>query len=300
MARVLALGEELANLGKQEQSPSSAPTIPTPPKAEVVRLPVWPDAARAMPNCILRSALFGAIRRGPRRFLQAEPIAAIDGIEIRYTGPRLDQNDLTVYEILLHIQREHDLGREIRVRAYELLKRTGKVDTGGNREVLYESLMRLGATMVDVVIGSKSYAGSLVDEVSQDKNTREYAIILNHKLRPLFDRDQYTLIDWQIRQALNGHQLAQWLHGFYSSHAKPLPMNIETLHRLCGSEAVLLSDFAKKLRKALDAVTEACKVNGEVFKHEICGNLVRVEKKASASQQRHLIKRTTKSKQPRK
>ena len=29
--------------------------------------------------------------------------------------------------------------------------------------------------------------------------------------------------------------LAQWLHGFYASHAKPFPIKIETLHRLCGS-----------------------------------------------------------------
>jgi len=26
--------------------------------------------------------------------------------------------------------------------------------------------------------------------------------------------------------------LAQWLHGFYASHAKPFPIKIETLHRL--------------------------------------------------------------------
>lgn len=38
-----------------------------------------------------------------------------------------------------------------------------------------------------------------------------------------------------MRHALDGHQLAQWLHGFYASHAKPFPIKIETLHRLCGS-----------------------------------------------------------------
>jgi exonuclease V gamma subunit len=106
-------------------------------------------------------------------------------------------------------------------------------------------------------------------------------------------------VEWGVRHALDGHQLAQWLHGFYASHAKPFPLKVETLHRLCGSEAGLMSDFAKKLRKALDAVAEASTAHGEGFSYDIRGDLVHVEKRASGPQRRHLAKLASKPRKPR-
>jgi len=52
-----------------------------------------------------------------------------------------------------------------------------------------------------------------------------------------------------------------------------------------------MSDFAKKLRKALDALTEASNANEQPFSYEIRGDLVSVERKASATQRRHLAKK---------
>src|SRR5690606_28110963 len=103
--------------------------------------------------------------------------------------------------------------------------------------------------------------------------------------------DQFTQVDWSVRHALDGHQLAQWLHGFYASHAKPFPLKIETLHRLCGSEAGEMWKFAQTLRQALDAVAEACAAHGEGFSYEIRGDLVHVEKRPSLPQRRHLAKK---------
>ena len=77
-----------------EPAPPAAPVPDKPPvRAEVIRLPTWVEAVRGVPNMALRSALFGAIRRGPRRYLQRVLVAAIDGLQISYTGPRLDQGD---------------------------------------------------------------------------------------------------------------------------------------------------------------------------------------------------------------
>lgn len=65
--------------------------------SKVVQLPVWPEAVRTVPNAVLRSALFGAIRRR-RRYMQGELIASVDGVRVLQTGPRLDQVDLDVWE----------------------------------------------------------------------------------------------------------------------------------------------------------------------------------------------------------
>lgn len=72
-----------------------------------------------------------------------------------------------------------------------------------------------------------------------------YVIRLNPKLGVLFRDDQFTDVDWTIRHALRGKPLAQWIHGFYSSHARSYDLKVETLHRLCGSRARSLTDFKK-------------------------------------------------------
>ena len=40
------------------------PPAPKPPPVEDRRLPAWPEAVRGVPNGVLRSALFGAIKKG--------------------------------------------------------------------------------------------------------------------------------------------------------------------------------------------------------------------------------------------
>nr|WP_049791317.1 plasmid replication initiator TrfA [Alicycliphilus denitrificans] len=110
----------------------------------------------------------------------------------------------------------------------------------------------------------------------------------------MYGADQFTQVDWAVRHALDGQPLAQWLHGFYASHAKPFPLKVETLHRLCGSEATLMSDYAKTLRKALDAVAGAGAAHGEGFSYAVRGDLVHVEKKGSDAQRLHLVKKAAK------
>lgn len=255
-----------------------------------VKLPVWPEAVRAVPNGFLRSALFGAIAKGRRRFVKGEQIAALEGVEMRYTGERLDQGDLDVWQTILHIARLQELGDECRITSYALLKLMGKTDTGKNRTTLHTRITRLRANAVEIKQGRFSYIGGLVDEAFKDEKTQEWVIVLNPKLRVLFATDQFTQVEWAIRQTLDGKPLAQWLHGYYASHAKPYPVKVETLHRLCGSEAVRMDHYRQDLRKALDAVVEACTFHGEEFGYDIRCDLVHVEKQAKGPQRRHLVK----------
>ncbi|QPC31689.1 TrfA family protein [Caldimonas thermodepolymerans] len=194
-----------------------------------------PETVRAVPNGFLRSALFGAIAKGRRRYINGEDLAAVDGVTIRYKGERLDQGDLDVWESVLHAVRLQELGSRCRVTSYALLKLMGKTDTGKNRATLQTRIERLVANAVTVKQGRYTYIGGLIRFAAKDEETQEWVIELDEKLRPLFAADQFTQVEWAVRHALDGHQLAQWLHGFYASHAKPFPIKIETLHRLCGS-----------------------------------------------------------------
>ena len=294
---LLARIPEMQARAKQRAERAPLPGAPLP--KNVVQLPLWPEPVRAVPNGFLRSALFGAIAKGRRRYINGEDLAAVDGVTIRYKGERLDQGDLDVWESVLHAVRLQELGSQCRVTSYALLKLMGKTDTGKNRTTLHNRIERLVANAVTVKQGRYTYIGGLIRFAAKDEETQEWVIELDAKLRPLFAGDQFTQVEWGVRHALDGHQLAQWLHGFYASHAKPFPLKVETLHRLCGSEAGLMSDFAKKLRKALDAVAEASAAHGEGFSYDIRGDLVHVEKKAQGAQRRHLAKKASKPRKPR-
>lgn len=286
-------GQEMrARIAKREAQEQEEP-------AQEIQLPLWPEPVRAVPNGFLRSALFGAIAKGKRRYIDGEQLAALDGIEIRYTGQRLDQGDLDVWESVLHAVRLQELGSQCRLTSYALLKLMGKTDTGKNRATLHARIERLVANAVTVKQGRYTYIGGLIRFAAKDEETQEWVIELDEKLRPLFAADQFTQVEWAVRHELNGKPLAQWLHGFYASHAKPFPLKVETLHRLCGSEAQTMRFFAADLRKNLEAVTEANAMHGEGFSYEIHGDLVYVEKRPSVTQRRHLARKASKTRKPR-
>jgi len=270
----------------------------TPQKEKGVQLPLWPNQVRAVPNGFLRSALFGAIAKGRRRYVNGEDLAAVDGVTIRYKGERLDQGDLDVWESVLHAVRLQDLGGQCRLTSYGLLKLMGKTDTGKNRDTLQNRIERLVANAVTVKQGRYTYVGGLIRFAARDDVTQEWVIELDEKLRPLFAADQFTQIEWAVRHELDGKPLAQWLHGFYASHAEPFPMRMETLLKLAGSEDTNRRSAQQTLRKALDAVAEASEGHGEEFSFDIRGDLVHVKKQGSGPQRRHLAKKNSKHRNP--
>ena len=203
-----------------------------------------------------------------------------------------------MWESVLHAVRLQELGSQCRLTSYALLKLMGKTDTGKNRVTLNKRITRLVASALTVKQGRYSYIGSLMAGAAKDEETQEWVIELDAKLRPLYAADQFTQIEWAVRHELDGKPLAQWLHGFYASHAKPFPMKVETLLRLCGSESELRR-YRQTLGDALDAVTEASATHGEGFSYEIRGDLVHVEKKAQGAQRRHLAKKAAKPRKPR-
>lgn len=275
------------------------------------QLPLWPEPVRGVPNGVLRSALFGAIKRGKRRFIEREPIACLKGVSIIYTGPRLDQSDLDVWEGALHQARTVKLGNRIEFTEKGFLRLIGRGGPRGNnigksdREWLRKVLARLTATAVEVTQGPYTYGGSLIDEYFRDNTSSRYVVILNPRMKALFNRDSYTRVNWGIRHALIGHPLAQWLHGFYSTHAAPIPYKVETLHRLCGSESgeraktdaerhkAMLGWRDDSLIPALCALENVSSQAGQHFAWEIGGGgLVCVNRDPTASQQKHLRGKT--------
>ena len=213
-----------------------------------------------MPNLCLRSGLFGVIRRGHRRAAEGEIVATVKGLDIRYTGWRLDQGDFDVMAQAFHLQNNHieiTSDNFIRFQIKSFLTAIGRQPGKSGREWLKDCFRRLTATAVEFNLeipnrylnGKYSYAGSLVDEFYYNTQEQTYFLKINPKLAELFDSG-WTQLQWQQRLRLKTN-LAKWLHGFYASHREPFPIKILTLKHLCGSDCKRLVDFRRSIRMAM-------------------------------------------------
>lgn len=235
------VGRRASRRRSRELSPTNA----------AVQLPLWPEPHRGIPNSILRSALFGIVRRGRRSYLNKELIASWHGVVIRYTGMKLDQSDLDVWLLAVHLARHHALGSQIRFSAYAFLDGIGRSRGKQNREWLKTVFTRLTASAVEISVGNRAYTGSLVHEFFHDGDTREYVLTVNPRLAMLFD-DGYSLLAWQTRSALRS-DLAKWIHCFVCSHTTGTAhrIGLDRILELCGSESGNIREFRQRVREAM-------------------------------------------------
>lgn len=254
------------------------------------RLPNWSDTDRAIPNALLRSAVFAAIGKGQRAKMVGININSQAGIILTYTGEQLDQSDLDLWAAQLHLLRNQPLDQEFHTSMYALLKGVGITDTGPSRASLKRRLLRLRNCELSIRTASFAYEGNLAEAGCLAGKT-PLILHLDPGIIRLFADDQYTRVHWGVRRTLTGNPLAQWLHGYYATHAAPYPLRIETLQKLSGSRTVSRSKFIQLLRRALERLTLASAEHGQYFAFQIDGDLVSVNKRPSPSQERHLAKR---------
>ncbi len=250
-----------------------------------MRLPPWPESVRCVPNALLRGALF-SVSKEREFFKELTTIASVDGIEIRYTGQRLNQVDLDLWEMLLHLQRLQPLVDRIEFTAHSMLKALGRTTGGKDHQSLDNALARLIGSVAEIkwVEERKAFIGALVSSVLRDVDTGRYVLKFNQDMAVLYGQG-HTYIDLEQRQALGQNSLAKWLHGFYTSHAAPFGYKVETLRNLCGSEASL-REFRRLIRVALNKLIEVGAITG--WQISPLTDILTVEKEPSPTQKRHL------------
>jgi len=220
-------------------------------------LPEIFEEKRAIPNCFLRGALFGMVRKGRRALVGDMPIFTISQYDLTFTGYELDQNDLEVWDTLMYLAKERNVDSELRISLYDLCKQMRLSDQKINRENVFNRAKRLQLGQVSIKTIDREYAGSLIDDVYVDKAGDGKLIVrYNKKLTPLFTDNDYTLISADVRHLLGDNQLARWLYNFYESHKEPIPFTIDFIRQLCRSDSEL-KGFKQKLKSALEEVKKA-------------------------------------------
>ena len=132
-----------------------------PADAPAPRLQNWREPYRALPNAVLRSALFAVIGKGQRAILDGTTINSQAGIALTYSGEQLDQSDLDLWAAQLHLLRNHPLDQELHTSIYALLKGLGITDTGPSRASLKHRLLRLSSCELSIRTASFVYEGNL-------------------------------------------------------------------------------------------------------------------------------------------
>jgi len=220
-------------------------------------LPEIFEDKRAIPNCFLRGALFGMVRKGRRALVKDEPIFTMSQYEVAFSGEHLDQNDLELWDTLMYLAKTRSVDTELRITLYDLCQQMRLTYNQERSKKLIERALRLKFGMVKIKAGTKLFAGSLINNVYIDTaGDGKLVIEYNKKLTPLFRDNDYTLISADIRHLLGDNQLARWLYNFYESHNQPVPFAINFLQKLCRSETEA-KDFKRKLKNALEEVKKA-------------------------------------------
>ena len=251
------------------------------------QLPLWPDSVRAVPNALLRGALF-SISNVREVVKKRTLLASVKGIEVRFKGERLNQTDLDTWETIIHLARRQNLGTKVRFSAHSMLTMLGRHHGREQHEQLKEDISRLTGAVVEITFNemAQAFGGTMVQSYYRDEVEQVYVIEISPQLLKLYQAGN-TYIDWSERQQLGNANLAKWLHGFYSSHAIQLPYKVATIRDLCGAKATQrLGDFRKLLRTALDLlVTKETSITGWSIDKNDC---VVVTRRPSKSQRNHL------------
>jgi hypothetical protein len=278
-----AVSDSLTNTIERLQS-----TVEQRDAAKIYQLPIWPDPARGVPNELIRSALFAAIQAQGRDYLDNAEVACQDGVAIMFTGQRLDQSHLDVFEGVMHIARGVHEGNRICFSAHRLLRLIGRSTGQSDHAWLHRTLKQLTATAVEIkdVRSKRLFWGSLLPRgAAEEDDATQYVVEINRDLAKLFDRG-FTQVDWDQRRRLRRKPLAQWLHLYYSSHAKPHPVSVTWLRDKSGSKTASLRAFRQNLKSALDEI----KTVGVIETWSLADDLVHVVRVPSPSQQRFIAR----------
>lgn len=270
-------------------------SLPVPAKkpkpAEVIQLDFWEDGKRASANAILRSALFPALGRQKRQYLEEQMIDSVGGITVYFTGKQFDQSDFDVYLEILNFARPFPLGTPVKFSAHGMLKSLGKSTGGSMHKWLHSTLIRLRGGTIDATDHKKRYFGGLIEGGIKDELMEMYEITINPKFAVLFGFGMWSKIDVAQRRALGGKgAIAKALHAYYSSHTNPQLHTFETLAKIAGLRGEKKRDVKARIIKA----HEELKKVGFLIDFEVTDAGIRVRKTNSPAQQKHLAKATQK------
>jgi hypothetical protein len=218
----------------------------------------WPDDLRAIPNETARSALF-TIGRGVRRNIKSEPIFVLGDATITYRGEELRTEDEDVWLQIMHLSRGKPLSECIEFTPHSLLVALGWPTNKTYYNRLRQHLERMKATAISATSKrlNSTVSVSLIRRYQCEEEGRrleKWKVWLEPEMNQLFNQAYYTQLAWEQRKQLT--PLGKRLMDLYASHAKPFPMKLDTLRKVCGSSNNEGRSWRQNVRTALTDLVE--------------------------------------------
>ena len=287
----LRIAQERAWRKKSAPIALKSPAIPI-----QLQLELTPEGIAPTPNLILRSSLFSASKtHGTEdhavRDFEIETYGSDDKkkTKVLLTAFRqFNQLDLDLLLELLKLQQAQD-SHLLKITARQLaLKATGE-DGKGQYMQIKEQLKLLQNASLEIKQGRYSFIGSILNNAFFDEKEQRYVIEFNDKLTPLFQGNNWTGIDTNVRKQLKTN-LAKWLHGFFSSHLNShLPIKLETLYKLSGATDKDMARWVRvRVANALENLQDVFAANGKRFTYQIENGNLYVNKTQSKSQNKSI------------
>ena len=247
---------------KESQAPDSFHELLASIAARPKYLPDWPESYRALPNEILRSALFNCRNRNlPRMFMKEVEIAVIGDGQVIYRGEELRQDDELVWMHLMHLIKKSPLGECVEFTHYSFIKALGWPIKGQSYERLRNCLSRMQATALRIQskrlhsFVSISLIQKFMSRNERNENLTRWQVWVGKEMQLLFDEEFLTKVMWDTRRSLPDG-IASKLFGYWASHRKPYPVKVETLLKLCGS-GMQAKHFKAELKRALELLKKS-------------------------------------------
>ena len=214
-----------------------------------------PNGCWAMTPDIIRSALFGIAKRGKEREkLWSQKILAVEGMEVEFTGERLDQADMDVFMHALSLSKGEGLGARVFFSKHSFLKSLRRAKNKQSYKWLEQSLNRLSTCSVRIVTKRYKLTGSLIDTFMEDNATGQYYLRFSPEVSKALQFQTY--IPQEGRLKLGRSELSKWLYSYIlsqSTEKKPHIVWSYTLQGLTGSSSCIRK-FNENLRKAFETI----------------------------------------------
>jgi hypothetical protein len=229
-----------------------------------VFLPSWWESRVGLPNVLLRSSLFSAIR--PGEIFEEKQLGAPGQYKLWASGPQLCDYDRRVFAACLKFysaSRSLSLPDDewIKTSVWQMSKTLTVAYTANVHQAIRKSLTRLKSIQLRAEIdGHQLPAQKLIDlnsslnlenEGAQNDLLKSSEIIefrVPDSIATLFGKNEWSQLSEQALHKTEG--LASWLVGFYSTHSKPHTLALDKIYSYSGSNCPLY-DFRRRLKKAL-------------------------------------------------
>lgn len=232
-----------------------------------VFLPTSWESKVELPNVLLRSSLFSAVRPGTS--LLEKKLGSPKKYTLYASGPQLGDYDRRVFAACLKYHSSEPplpLGGNnwITTTYWQMSKALKVAYTANVHRAIRKSLARLNSTTLDITIGKGALpVNRLIDvEANADavnhqvgdeqlKGSESIVFRVPKSLAFLFGPNEWSHISEQALHKTEG--LASWLAAFYSTHSEPYSLTMKEVYEFSGSTCPRF-EFRRRLKSALESL----------------------------------------------